>query len=67
MRYRKPKLVKSIMVEVSGAPQSWIERTCFIDGDERQRQHQPTWGKLGEEMTWYCMRCGKRMEHPLRY
>jgi hypothetical protein len=66
MPRRKPTKVKTILVEVSGFPESWTKRLCKIDGDKIARLHQPTWGMLGVEATWYCQRCGTKMEHPIR-
>lgn len=65
-RKHKVTSVKSMMVEVSGMPDSWTQRTCKIDGDKISAKHRPTWGVRDGEPAWYCSRCGVRMEHPLR-
>lgn len=63
---RKTKRIfNSIVVTIHGVPTSWKKRNCRIDGDESSHQHKPTWGKFGEETTWYCQRCGQKLEQPL--
>jgi hypothetical protein len=53
-------------IEVQAVPKSWTKRTCKIDGDQRATKHQPTWGLYNNEPSWFCKRCGIKMEHPLR-
>lgn len=64
-RKPNPKLTDSIIIEVSGAPISWKNRECIIDGNKIRGLHRPTWGRINGEMTWYCQRCGQKLEHPL--